>query len=344
MNISPIDYASKLQYTTQLQPQTNKTRGEAIKPVENTDCWVGKSVLDGGTIYSGGDTPMSIEAGPDAPVRNPDAKIRIYYNALSGRDYYLTQERAQNGAVADYFFELRPDDIEQQAKAIVSGEGYDPYHPATESFVKGLCQWFSEDDTQSVADTFEAVCREYAEILETGRTPALSELKTTFSFCGEEVTVSELFDMVETGKKISEQSNKYGCIGTSMYIGLAATGMLKSQALNYAQTLSSGVGKAFADNMTRLFDNSAERSIQKWNEWSKTGVSGTLPEDYRSYVADQASYAYRLFSQSSLSSGDVSAKINQFCVRNQFAYGGVATADFRSIMNGYYQEIMKLLT
>ena len=81
MNISPIDYASKLQYSTQLQPQTNKTCGEAIKPVENTDCWVGKSVLDGGTIYSG-DTPMSIEAGPDAPVRDPDAKIRVYYNAL----------------------------------------------------------------------------------------------------------------------------------------------------------------------------------------------------------------------------------------------------------------------
>lgn len=343
MKISPIDYASKLQYITQLQPQAAKTRGETIKPVANTDCWIGKSVLEGGTIYSGGDTPMSIEAGPDAPVRDPDAKIRIYYNALSGRDYYLTQERAQNGAVADYFFELRPDDIEQQAKAIASGEGYDSYHPATEFFVKGLCQWFSEDDTQSVADTFEAVCREYAEILETGHTPALSELKTTFSFCGEEVSVSELFDMVEAGKKISEQSNKYGCIGSSMYIGLAATGMLKSQALNYAQTLSSGVGKAFADNVTRLFDNSAKCSIQKWNELSGTGTGSTLPEDYRSYIADQASYAYQLFSQTNMSSSDVSAKINQFCLKNQYSYSGMATTDFRSIMNGYYQEIVKLL-
>ena len=246
--------------------------------------------------------------------------------------------------MADYFFELRTDDIEQQAKAIVSGEGYDPYHPATEFFVKGLCQWFSEDDTQSVAQTFEAVCREYAGILETGRTPALSEMKTTFSFCGEEVSVSKLFDMVEAGKKISQQSNQYGCVGTSMYIGLAAEGMLKSAAVKYANTLFSGVGKAFADNFTRLFDNSAKSSVQKWNEWSKTGVSGTLPEDYRDYIADQASFAYQMFSQSNLSSGDVSAKINQFCVRNQYAYGGVATTDFRSIMNGYYQEIVKLLT
>ena len=301
------------------------------------------SISDSAAMHIYSDPSMSIEAGPDAPTRDPDAKIRVYYNALSGRDYYLTQERAQNGAVADYFFELRSDDIAQQANAIVSGEGYDPYHPATEFFVKGLCQWFSEDDTQSVAQTFEAVCREYAGILETGRTPALSELKTTFSLCGEEVSVSKLFDMVEAGKKISQQANQYGSIGTSMYIGLAAEGMLKSAAVNYAGTLSSGVGKAFADNFTMLFDNSAKCSIQKWHEWSKTGVSGTLPEDYRDYIADQASYAYQMFSQSDLSSGDVSDKINQFCVRNQYAYGGVAVTDFRSIMNGYYQEIAKLL-
>lgn len=292
-------------------------------------------------IYS--DPSMSIEAGPDTPTQDPDAKIRVYYNALSGRDYYLTQERAQNGAVADYFFELRPNDIEQQAKSIVSGEGYDPYHPATEFFVKGLCQWFSEEDTKSVSDTFEAVCREYAGILESGRSPVLSELKTTFSFCGEEVSVSKLFDMVEAGKKISQQSNQYGCIGTSMYVGLAAEGMLKSAALSYANTLSSGIGKAFADNFTRLFDNSAKCSVQKWNEWSKMDVNSTLPEDYRDYIADQASYAYQLFSQSNLTSGDISAKINQFCVRNQYAYGGVASTDFRSIMSGYYQEIIKLL-
>lgn len=128
-----------------------------------------------------------------------------------------------------------------------------------------------------------------------------------------------------------------------MYIGLAAEGMLRSAAVNYAGTLPSGVGKSFADNFTRLFDNSAKCCIQKWDEWSKTGVSGTLPEDYRDYIADQASYAYHLFAQSSLSSGDVSAKIHQFCVRNHYAYGGVAAMDFRNIMNGYYQEIVKLL-
>ena len=72
--------------------------------------------------------------------------------------------------------------------------------------------------------------------METGRTPALSEMKTTFSFCGEEVSVSKLFDMVEAGKKISQQSNQYGCVGTSMYIGLAAEGMLKSAAVKYANT------------------------------------------------------------------------------------------------------------
>lgn len=301
------------------------------------------SISDSAAMHIYSDPAMSIEAGPDAPAYDPDAKIRVYFNTLSGRDYYLTQERAQNGAVADYFFELRPDDIEQQAKAIVSGEGYDPYHPATEFFVKGLCQWFSEEDTKSVAETFEAVCREYAGILETGRTPALSELKTTFSFCGEEVSVSKLFNMVEAGKKISQQSSRYGCIGTSMYIGLAAEGMLKSAALNYANTLSSGVGKAFADNFEKLFDNSAKCSVQKWNEWSKTDASSTLPKDYRDYIADQASYAYQLFSQSNLTSGDVSAKINQFCIRNQYTYGGMATTDFRNIMSGYYQEIVKLL-
>ena len=342
MHISPIDYASKLQYVTQFSP-TGSVKGEQIQQIADKDSWIGRNILDGGIVHGAGDTPMSIEAGPDAPVRDPNAKIRIYYNALSGRDYYLTQERAQNGAVVDYFFELRPDDIEQQAKAIVNGEGYDPYHPATEFFVKGLCQWFSEDDTQSVADTFEAVCREYAEILETGRTPALSELKTTFSFSEEEVSVSKLFDMVEAGKKISQQSNQYGCIGTSMYIGLAAEGMLKLVALDYAKTLSSGVGKVFSDNFTQLFDNSAKCSVEKWNEWSQTDISGTLPEDYRSYIADQASYAYQLFSQSSLSSGDVSAKIDQFCIRNMYAYGGVTTTDFRSIMNGYYRTIVKLL-
>ncbi len=301
------------------------------------------SISDNRAMHIYSDPSMSIEAGPDAPVRDPDAKIRVYFNALSDRDYYLTQARAENGAVADYFFELRPDDIEQQAKAIVSGEGYDPYHPATEFFVKGLCQWFSEDDTKSVADTFEAVCREYAGILENGRTPALSELKTTFSFCEEEVSISKLFDMVEAGKKISQQSNQYGCIGTSMYIGLAAGGMLKSAALKYANTLPSGIGKAFSDNFERLFDNSAKCSVQKWNEWSKTDANSILPEDYRDYIADQAAYAYQLFSQSNLTRGDVSDKIYQFCVRNQYAYGGVAVTDFRSIMNGYYQEIVKLL-
>ena len=335
--VKQVDFDPVHQTAETGQP-AEKIHGDALPRFDKV------SISENGATHIYSDPAMSIEAGPDAPAWDPDAKIRVYYNALSGRDYYLTQERAQNGAVADYFFELRTDDIEQQAKAIVSGEGYDPYHPATEFFVKGLCQWFSEDDTQSVAQTFEAVCREYAGILETGRTPALSEMKTTFSFCGEEVSVSKLFDMVEAGKKISQQSNQYGCVGTSMYIGLAAEGMLKSAAVKYANTLSSGVGKAFADNFTRLFDNSAKSSVQKWNEWSKTGVSGTLPEDYRDYIADQASFAYQMFSQSNLSSGDVSAKINQFCVRNQYAYGGVATTDFRSIMNGYYQEIVKLLT
>ena len=130
MYIFPIDHASKLQYTTQLQKSSNiQTCGETIKEIADTDRWIGKNILDGGTICSDDGVSLFIEAGPDAPVRNPNAKIRIYFNSLSGRDYYFTQERAQNGAVADYFFELRSDDIEQQAKAIVNGEGYDPHHP-----------------------------------------------------------------------------------------------------------------------------------------------------------------------------------------------------------------------
>lgn len=345
MYISPIDHASKLQYVTQLQKQTHmQTYGETIKPIADTDHWVGKNLLDGGTMYRASDTPLSIEAGPDAPTRDPNAKVRVYFNALSGRDYYLTQERAQSGAVADYFFELRPDDIAQQAKAIISGEGYDPYHPATEFFVKGLCQWFSEEDSKSVAKSFEDICHEYAEILETGRTPALSDLKTTFSLCGETVSVSELFNMVDVGKKIAEQDRKYGCIGTTMYIGLAAEGMLKSAALNYAQTLSSGVGEAFANNFTRLFDNSAKCSIQKWNEWNQAGIGDTLPQDYCSYVVDQGAYSYQLFSQSNLSSTDISNKIDQLCIRNQYAYGGVFTTDLRNIITSHYLEIVKLLT
>lgn len=333
--VKQVDFDPVHQDAETSQP-AEKIHGSALPRFDTV------SISDNRSMHIYGAPSMSMEAGPDAPTQDPDAKIRVCYNALSGRDYYLTQERAHNGAVADCFFELRPDDIEQQAKAIVSGEGYDPYHPATEFFVKGLCQWFSEDDTKSVADTFEAVCREYAGMLETGQTPALSELKTTFSFCGEEVSVSKLFDMVEAGKKISQQSNQYGCIGTSMYVGLAAEGMLKSAALSYAGTLSSGIGKAFADNFTRLFDNSAKCSVQKWNEWSKTDVNSTLPKDYRDYIADQASYAYQLFSHSDLSSGDISAKINQFCIKNQYAYEGVATTDFRSIINGSYQEIKKL--
>ncbi|RKI66718.1 hypothetical protein D7V91_11480 [bacterium 1xD42-67] len=344
MYTPPVDYASKLQYFTQLtQRTTNTIPGETIQQIANTDTWIGRSILDGGIVYDTDNTPMSIEAGPGDPIRDPNAKIRIYFNALSGRDDDLTQKRAQNGAIADYFFELRTDDIVQQAKAIANGEGYDPYHPVAQSFVKGLCQWFSEDDSQSVADTFEAVCHEYAGILKTGYTPTLSDLKTNFSFCGEEISISELFDMVEAGKKIAEQSNKYGNIGTSMYVGLAATGMLKAQALNYAKTLSSGVGRAFADNMTRLFDNNAKCSIQKWNNLSGTDVGAMLPEDYRSYVAEQASYAYQLFSQSNMSDSDVSARINQFCLKNQYAYGGIVTMDFRGIINGYYQQLSKLL-
>ena len=327
--------------TAETGQPAEKIHGSATQYFDTVS--ISEHLADGRQMQIVSDSSLSIEAGADAPARDPNAKIRIYYNALSGRDDDLTQKRAQNGAIVDYFFELRTDDIAQQAKAIVSGEGYDPYHPATQAFVKGLCQWFSEDDTQAVADIFEAVCYEYADLLKDGHTPALSELKTTFSFSGEEVSVSKLFDMVETGKKISEQSNKYGCIGTGMYIGLAATGMLKAQALNYAQTLSSGVCKAFADKMAQLFDNSAKCSIRKWNELSGTGVDATLPEDYRGYVADQASYAYQLFSQSNMSSDDVSAKINQFCLKNQYAYGGIATTDFRSIINGYYQELTRLL-
>lgn len=68
------------------------------------------SIRDNRSIHIYSDPSMSLEAGPDAPIQDPDAKIRVYYNALSGRDDYLTQERAQNGAVADCFFELRPDD------------------------------------------------------------------------------------------------------------------------------------------------------------------------------------------------------------------------------------------
>lgn len=314
--VKQVDFDPVHQTVETGQP-AEKIHGSALPRFDE----VSISIRDHRAINLYSDPSMSIEAGPDALVQDPDAKIRVYYNALSGRDYDLTQERAQNGAVADYFFELRPDDIEQQAKAIISGEGYDPYHPATEFFVKGLCRWFSEDDTQSVAQTFEAVCHEYAGILKTGQTPNLSELKTTFSFCGEEVSVSKLFDMVEAGRKISKQSNQYGCIGTSMYVGLAAEGMLKSAALRYADTLSSGIGKVFADNFTRLFDNGAKCSVQKWNEWSKADANSILSEDYRDYIADQASYAYQLFSQSDLSSGDISAKINQFCIKNQYAYG-----------------------
>ena len=128
-----------------------------------------------------------------------------------------------------------------------------------------------------------------------------------------------------------------------MYIGLAAEGMLKSVALDYAKTLPSGIGKVFADNFAQLFDNSAKCSVEKWNEWSQASISGTLPEDYRNYVADQASYAYQLFSQSNLSSVDMSARIDQFCIRNMYSYGGMTTTDFRSIMNRYYRDVVKLL-
>lgn len=100
--VKQVDFDPVHQTAETGQP-AEKIHGDALPRFDKV------SISENGATHIYSDPAMSIEAGPDAPAWDPDAKIRVYYNALSGRDYYLTQERAQNGAVADYFFELRTD-------------------------------------------------------------------------------------------------------------------------------------------------------------------------------------------------------------------------------------------
>lgn len=289
-----------------------------------------KNYKSNGEVYS-------IDVPADAYTEPEPFTLRM--SSPYSQQYRRCTEGAENGQITDYFFYLDASMIENQAMKVKNGEVYKG-DPIRDLFIKSLNAWFQEGDTAATAESFDAMVNEYVKLLEEGKTPSMSQLKTTFSFGGEQVTISQMFEMRDIARALNDVD--YGSsLGTEMHVGFAKLGMLKVAAQDYAKTLPPGLQGAFSERFSSMVENAYQKRMQTWKQ--DAYMQGSLTTQHYNRITQTSELAYNLFSSGTLSQSSVQANINKLTESFKDYYHPDSVTVCQRDLTDAYSVLKKLL-
>ena len=129
---------------------------------------------------------------------------------------------------------------------------------------------YSQADVTCMQDQMTAVVRELAQQIKDGSAPDLSKVKTTLTVGGAEVSISQLLEMQETGRELSESFSGMtsGSLTAHNTEAFAEMGIAKSLGDYYGKD-KGAIGQMFSKSMGRLYEKGVAQ-VEKSVAWGQT--------------------------------------------------------------------------
>lgn len=155
---------------------------------------------------------------------------------------------------------------------------------------------YTQTDVNRMQDQITSVVREMAQQIKDGGTPDLSKVKTTLTVGGTEVSISQLLEMQETGRGLSESFSGMttGSLTAHNTEVFAEMGIAKALG-NYYGSDKGAIGQMFSQSMDRLYEKGIAE-VERAHAWAQTVTYGAKTPGNRDAVKTELGLA-KLFSQ-----------------------------------------------
>ena len=168
---------------------------------------------------------------------------------------------------------------------------------------------YSQADVNHMQDQITAVVRELAQQIKDGGAPDLSKVKTTLTVGRAEVSISQLLEMQNTGRELSESFSGMtsGSLTSHNIEAFAEMGIAKSLS-NYYGNDKGAIGQMFSKSMDRLYEKSVAQ-VEKAEAWAQSVSYGARTSSNKQAVKTELNIA-DLFSK--LNTGSKSGFVQTF--------------------------------
>jgi len=168
---------------------------------------------------------------------------------------------------------------------------------------------YSQADVNHMQDQMTAVVRELAQQIKDGGTPDLSKVKTTLTVGSTEVSISQLLEMQNAGRALSESFGGMtsGSLTAHNIEAFAEMGIAKSLG-NYYGSDKGAIGQMFSKSMDRLYEKGVGQ-VEKSEAWAQTVSYGAGTASNKQAVKTELNIA-ELFSK--LDTGSKSSLTQSF--------------------------------
>ena len=155
---------------------------------------------------------------------------------------------------------------------------------------------YTQTDVNRMQDQITSVVREMAQQIKDGGTPDLSKVKTTLTVGGTEVSISQLLEMQETGRGLSESFSGMttGSLTAHNTEAFAEMGIAKALGSYYGSD-KGAIGQMFSQSMDRLYEKGIAE-VERAHAWAQTVTYGAKTSGNRDAVKTELGLA-KLFSQ-----------------------------------------------
>ena len=221
------------------------------------------------------------------------------------------------------------------------------------NFVRDTLDFFTDGnytqaDVNRMQDQMTAVVRELAQQIKDGGSPDLSKVKTTLTVGGAEVSISQLLDMQETGRGLSESFGGMtsGSLTAHNIEAFAEMGIAKSLG-NYYGSDKGEIGKLFSSAVDRLYEKGVAE-VQRANTWAQTVSYGAKTSSNQQAVKTELGIA-DMFSKMDTGSknglihsysstlAQARALVQQYCNQYNFPTSHVGLAGATAGIDKFFQ-------
>lgn len=221
------------------------------------------------------------------------------------------------------------------------------------NFVRDTLDFFTDGnytqaDVNRMQDQITAVVRELAQQIKDGGSPDLSKVKTTLTVGGAEVSISQLLDMQETGRGLSESFGGMtsGSLTAHNIEAFAEMGMSKALG-NYYGSDKGAIGQMFSKSIDRLYEKGVAE-VQRANTWAQTVSYGAKTSSNQQAVKTELGIA-DMFSKMDTGSksglihsysstlAQARALVQQYCNQYNFPTSHVGLAGATAGIDKFFQ-------
>lgn len=221
------------------------------------------------------------------------------------------------------------------------------------NFVRDTLDFFTDGnytqaDVNRMQDQITAVVRELAQQIKDGGSPDLSKVKTTLTVGGAEVSISQLLDMQETGRGLSESFGGMtsGSLTAHNIEAFAEMGISKALG-NYYGSDKGAIGQMFSKSIDRLYEKGVAE-VQRANTWAQTVSYGAKTSSNQQAVKTELGIA-DMFSKMDTGSksglihsysstlAQARALVQQYCSQYNFPTSHVGLAGATAGIEKFFQ-------